>query len=116
MKKGLIYLLAITMIAFAASSCKKSESESDVKTLNKGTLTTKPWYNKGGTIIHQFKPGGYYASSGSWKWVNNSDTMEIVSTNGGFKTYWKFYWNTDKEMSCQKVGTPAAELYKDQLW
>jgi len=42
--------------------------------------------------------------------------MEIVPTSGGFKTYWKFYWNTDHEMSCQRVGTGSAELYKDQLW
>jgi PPE-repeat protein len=117
MKKSISLLLVVMATATFLFSCKKSDSDSDgPKTLNKSTLTTKSWYNQGGTIIHQFKTGGYYANTGTWKWVNNSDTMEIVTVSGGFKTYWKFYWNTDHEMSCQKVGTSSSELYKDQLW
>lgn len=99
------------------TSCKKTDSDSEAaKTLNKATLTTKAWYNKGGTIIHDFRAKNIYSNSGTWYWKNNSDTLEIVTSSGGPKTYWKIYWNTDKEMNCERVGTGKAELYKDQLW
>lgn len=109
-------LMAMPVIIMAFAACKKDSDSDAAKTLNKTTLTTKAWYNKGGTIIHDFRPKGIYSNTGTWKWVGNSDTLEIVPSSGGFKTYWKMYWNTDTEMSCQKTGTPSAELYKSQLW
>lgn len=112
-----IFGLIVPLLLTTASACKKETEGSDAaKSLDKTTLTTKAWYNKGGTIIHDFRGNGIYANTGTWKWKNNSDTLEIVPTSGGFRTYWKMYWNTDNEMNCQKVGSPAAELYKDQLW
>jgi hypothetical protein len=114
--KSLLWL-SIPLISVMAGACKKSDSDSNpAKTLNKSTLTTKAWYNKGGSIIHDFRANGYYSNTGTWKWVNNTDTLEIVPTQGGAKTYWVMYWNTDHEMSCQRVGTQSEELYKDQLW
>ena len=113
--RSLLLVLATLSVSFSA--CKKSSSGSDApKSLNKSTLTPKAWFNQGGTIIHDFRNNGIYSNTGTWKWKNNSDTMEIVPTSGGFKTYWKFYWNTDHEMTCQKVGSAGSELYKDQLW
>lgn len=109
-------LTFIALITLTLGSCKKDETSSS-QSLNKTTLTNnKDWYSKGGATIHIFKSNGVYSNTGSWKWKNGSDTMEIVTSSGGFKTYWKFYWNTDSEMSCQKVGTSSAETYKTQMW
>ncbi len=119
MKSPVIFSIMLLASLPAINSCKKKESE-PAKTLNKSTLTNnKAWYNQGSTIIHQFSSNGVYSSTGTWKWVNNSDTMEIVTVQGGFKTYWKIFWNTDHEMECQRVniGSPTSkELYKDQGW
>lgn len=112
----ILSLAIIATLVLSLGSCKKEETSSS-NTLNKASLTNnKDWYNKGGSTIHIFKSNGVYSNTGTWKWKNNSDTMEIVPTSGGFKTYWKFYWNTDSEMSCQKVGTSSAETYKTQMW
>jgi|LauGreDrversion4_2_1035121.scaffolds.fasta_scaffold61926_2 hypothetical protein len=114
----LFKLLAVTafvLLAGSMVSCKKSSEDSAAKTLNKSTLTSKAWYNQGGSIIHDFRGNNVYSNTGTWRWVNNSDTLEIVPSAGGFKTYWKMNWNTDHEMNCRKVGS-ADELYKDQFW
>lgn len=111
-----LFGIILPLLVLGTVSCKKKSDEAEpARTLNKATLTTKAWYNKGGTIIHDFRGNGIYSNTGTWKWKGNSDTLEIVPSNGGFKTYWKMNWNTDNEMNCQKVGSPA-ELYKDQLW
>jgi hypothetical protein len=87
------------------------------KTLNKATLTNnKEWYDKGSFIVHKFKSDGVYGSSGTWKWVNNSDTMEIVYIQGDPKVKWKFNWNTDTEMECEWIGNGPAELFKSTAW
>lgn len=111
--------LFLTGLLFS-SSCKKSEDNNTnttpAKTLNKSTLTPKKWYSQGSSFIHDFKAGGVYASTGTWKWKNNSDTLEIVSQAGYSETYWKVYWNTDHEMECEKIGTFTKLLYKDVAW
>jgi hypothetical protein len=87
------------------------------KTLNKTTLTNnKEWYNQGGTIGHSFKTGGQYGGSGEWRWVNNSDTMEIKMTASGSFVKWKFNWNTDTEMECEWIGNGPARLFKSTEW
>lgn len=109
----------ILIIIIGFTSCKDSTTTPDpepTKTLNKTTLLDKIWYNQGGSIKHEFKTNGTYRFDGTWNWVNNSDTMEIVITSGDPKTYWKIYWNTETEMSCEKVGSGGALLYKDQPW
>jgi hypothetical protein len=111
-------LALVAAIFTALSACKdKTDAEpGQARTLNKSTLTTKTWYNQGSTIIHEFKANGVYGFDGSWKWLNNSDTLEIVMISGYPRTYWKVYWNTDHEMSCEKAGAGAPVLYKDQAW
>ncbi len=108
----------LTVLSLQLEACKKDKDADATKTLNKSTLTSnKTWYNQGSSIIHIFKSNGVYTNTGTWKWVNNSDTMEIVTVNGGFKTYWKMNWNTDHEMNCKRIGSGTSdELYKDQGW
>lgn len=102
------------------NSCSSSKKEDDpkpaVKSLNKTTFSPKKWYSQGGVFIHDFKTGGAYNVSGTWKWKNNSDTLEIVSQAGYSPTFWKVYWNTDKEMECEKITTFTKLLYKDVAW
>lgn len=114
-------LAGIMSISLLTSSCSK-ESGSDtpapvVKSLNKTTLTPKKWYSQGSVFIHDLKAGGVYGNNGgTWKWKNNTDTLEIVTQSGYQETYWKVYWNTDTEMECEKVGTFTKLLYKDIAW
>jgi hypothetical protein len=87
------------------------------KTLNKTTLTNnKEWYNQGGTIVQIFKSNGVFNVDGQWRWVNNSDTMEIKRMASGNFVKWKFNWNTDTEMECEWIGNGPAELFKSTEW
>lgn len=125
MKKSLYLknILTFTMVvalctsaALQLSSCKKEETPTNTtKTLDKSKLIGKKWYTKGNTNMHEFRSGGGYLIDGSWRWINNSDTMEIIPSSGLSKELWKFYWSTDKEMACGLVGASEA-LYKDAPW
>jgi hypothetical protein len=76
------------------------------KTLNKTSLTNnKKWYNQGSTIQHDFKPDGKYKTAGTWRWINNSDTMETIGSVGGTPLKWRFVWNTDTEAQCERITT-----------
>lgn len=113
---GLVLLLILVI-----SSCKKEETTSTnttntTKTLNKSTLTPKKWYSEGSSVIHDFKAGGAYASSGSWSWVGTSDTMQIVTQSGFPAVYWKFFWNTETECSAMRVDQKVTMTFKDKAW
>ncbi|MES2616315.1 MAG: hypothetical protein V4613_00465 [Bacteroidota bacterium] len=116
LKNLVLALVPVLILSFSACKAKTDDPVTPAKTLNKTTLTPKTWYNKGGSIVHTFKAGGVYGGDGTWKWVNNSDTMEIVMIKDDEPTYWKVYWNTDHEMSCEKAETGGAILYKDAAW
>ncbi len=111
-------LLPALLIGFTACKDKTDDTKTEpAKTLNKTTLTNnKTWYNKGGTISHPFKSGGVYGANGTWKWVNNSDTMEIVYIQGDPKVKWKFNWNTDTDMECEWIGNGTARAFKTTQW
>lgn len=111
----------LSFMTIANVSCKKEETVTEtpqpvVKTLNKSTLTPKKWYSEGSAVIHDFKAGGGYAATGSWSWKNNSDTMEIVTQAGYSPVYWKFHWNTETEMSGERVDQKVTILFKDKAW
>lgn len=117
-QKPMLLLAAVcTLTAFYGSSCKKEDEPTNTtKTLDKAKLYDKKWYNKGGSSIMEIKTGGIYKNDGSWRWINNSDTMEIIGTVGEPAVLWKFYWSSDKEMACNLVGHNDQELYKDAPW
>lgn len=110
----------LLMLVWIFSACSKEETTSTpavvTKTLNKGTLTPKKWYSEGSSVIHDFKAGGAYNTSGNWSWVNNSDTMQIVTQSGYPAVYWKIFWNTDTEMSAERVDQKVTMLFKDKAW
>lgn len=118
-----IAAMVLTCGMLAAASCSKKSDESpatnqtQTKTVNKSQIAPKIWYTEGSSFIHDLKANGVYGTKGgTWKWKNDSDTLEIVTQSGYQETYWKVYWNTDKEMECEKVGTFTKLMYKDAPW
>ena len=116
---SLLWVL-VPVLSMNLAACKKSTNEPDpatsAKSLNKSTIAPKKWYSQGSAFIHDLKAGGVYSATGTWKWKNNSDTLEIVTQAGYPETYWKVYWNTENEMNCEKIGTFTPLLYKDKVW
>ena len=113
-------LLLTAALAITMYSCSKEEDTTETpKTLDKSKLYDKKWYSqeiKGDYVIHHIKSDGSYAFSGSWRWINNSDTMEIIPSDGWAKEKWVFHWSTDKEMSCSLGASGTAALFKDAAW
>lgn len=128
MKNNYLYLLGIVVfvgILGFLSSCNKEEDNSGgnnntptQKTLNKSTLTPKKWYSQGGSVIHDFKSGGVYASTGTWKWYGtaSSDTLEIVTQSGFTPVYWKIFWNTTHEMNAMRTDLGVKLDFRDSMW
>lgn len=111
-----LLICSIISVTSCGTSAKEDDPKPAVKALNKTTFAPKKWYSQGGAFIHDFKAGGAYNATGTWKWKNNSDTLEIVSQAGYSPTFWKVYWNTDTEMECEKITTFTKLLYKDEPW
>lgn len=111
----------LLMFVLIFSACSKEDTTTTTpavvtKTLNKGTLTPKKWYSEGSSVIHDFKANGAYNVSGSWAWVKTSDTMQIVTQSGFPAVYWKIFWNTETEMSAERVDQKVTMLFKDKAW
>ncbi|MDI1234093.1 MAG: hypothetical protein PSX81_07420 [bacterium] len=116
--KSLAWAL-VAGLTISIGACKKETTTpaETPKTLNKTTLTNnKTWYNQGGTISHPFKAGGVYGVDGSWRWVNNSDTMEIDDDGNNVFLKWKFYYNTDTEMKCKWINNNQDIDFKSTPW
>jgi hypothetical protein len=113
-------LLLTAALAITMYSCSKEEDTTETpKTLDKSKLYDKKWYSqniKGDYILHHIKSNGTYGGDGSWRWINNSDTMEIIPSEGLTPEKYIFHWCTDKEMSCNHVGASNTWLFKDAPW
>lgn len=116
-------LLPALIIGFTACGDKDETTPTPTtpaaKTLNKTSLTNnKKWYSKGGAIFFDFKPNGQYHSSGTWRWINNTDTMETIGSTGTPLKY-LFLWNTETELECSRVlpsGVEGPILMKTTEW
>ena len=106
--------IAIILAFFAFTACKKSSTTSDPpKTLTKSLLYNKTWYNQGPTISNYFNSNGKYGASGTWNWLNNSDSMEIIS---GTREVWYFDLSAAHEYSARHGKNGASILFKDAKW
>lgn len=105
-------------IAFSVGSCKKKSSSSTdaPKTLTKSYLYDKEWFNQGNTVSHKFNSNGTYYTIGTWKWLNNSDSMEVKYTSGAPTEIWYFEWSTEHEFSAKPSKNSADMLFKDSKW
>jgi hypothetical protein len=111
-----LLLIAIGLI-FSAEACKKKTTTTDApKTLTKSYLYDKLWYNKGGTVNHKFNTNGTYGTIGTWKWLNNSDSMEVKYNSGGIRQVWYFEWSIEHEFSAKPSKNSAYILFKDFSW
>ena len=120
--KNIVWAI-VPALVIGFTACKDKDdttpttTTTTTKTLNKTSLTNnKTWYDKGSFTVHKFKSGGVYGTNGSWNWVNNSDTMEIIYIQGDPKVKWKFNWNTDTEMEFEWIVNGPAELFKSTEW
>ncbi len=111
MKKVLaIALLALTL---ALVNCKDNSTADPepAKTLNKSLMVNKYWVSS--LTDHYFRSDGKYCAPdgimefGTWKWLNNSDSLEIVDGTG--TDIWYVKYCTDNEMSA-KPGKQGSYL------
>jgi hypothetical protein len=119
-KKNIIVVLSLATVLGYSCKDEPTKDPEPAKTLNKELLLNKKWYAKSGHA-HIFNSDGVYGSSptggGSWKWLNNSDSMEIIEYTGAVKKIWYFNYCTEHEMEC-KLGKYSVgwALYKDEKW
>jgi hypothetical protein len=110
----LLLTAAITITMF---SCSKEETTTETpKTLDKSKLYDKKWYSQSGAFIIDAKSDGTFSLDGSWRWINNSDTMEIIGSEGSDPFEFVFHWCTTNEMSGNRVGASVTILFKDAPW
>lgn len=115
-----VAILGIALIFFG--SCSKKEETAEAaptvqKVLNKSTISPKKWHSQGSSVILDLKAGGVFGElNGTWKWKNNSDTMEVVTQAGYQPVYWKIYWNTDTEMQGERTDNKVKMDFKDKPW
>lgn len=117
--KSVLFVLVPAVFAMLSACDKEQEPEPApaAKTLNKATLTPKKWYTQGSSTIHDFKANGVYGDmGGTWQWVGNSDTMDIVTKSGFPSVKWKIFYNTDTEMSAENTDNKVTQLFKDKPW
>ncbi len=123
MKNFKIVLAAVSLL-FVLHACKeKTTTEpTPAKTLNKALLYNKTWYAQSGHSHKFLDAGVYQAPGGTWKWLNNSDSMAIKASEFTNEKIWYFNSCTAHEMECS-LGLNNADksknvwiLYKDTPW
>ena len=76
MNKTHVLLIGLVLGAFL-QACGPDEVVEPAKTVNKALLTDKNWYLNGDDF-HYFHSSGKYNSDGTWRWLNDSDSIEIT--------------------------------------
>lgn len=114
MKKVLIILAVLPLIIGA---CKSDESPTIANNgsgngggngsgdtsgviLKKELLYDKLWLNEDQTKGFSVESGGKYGITGSWEWVNDSDTMQVMD-NAGTRYYIFNEGNTETIMEAR---------------
>lgn len=98
MNKTLLIICGLALGAFL-QSCGTDDSPAvtPTKTVNKSLLYDKDW-NRDGSTWHVFESDGTWNNDGTWKWLNNSDSMEVMDQFGTSILY--FDYIEAKEMKC----------------
>ncbi len=127
MKKILFIIAAASLMTFGA--CKKEEDKKDdpaggggatpaAPTLNKSILTNPNtiWEPQSGNPKLQFKANGVFRTDGTWKWLNNSDSMEIKTTSGAQAFVWHFNYAQGDSMEARTGSSGAYTKFRDRDW
>jgi len=90
------------------------------KTLDKTQLTDKHWKTDQGTAIsHYFRSDGNFCTPngdiivGTWQWLNNSDSLEIVKPSTTGRSVWYVEYCTATEMK-MKLDKSQYKIYTKQ--
>lgn len=103
-KKMAMALVPVLLLTFSSCINKTINNPPPAKTLDKASLTNnKTWYSNGDKLVLEFKSNGVYLEEGTWRWINNSDTMEIKAYANSNPVKYKFFWNTETDMECQYI-------------
>ena len=108
MKATFISLSFLLMFLFSATSCRTAEDYPPLPemTLTKSQLYDKEWYRRSvHTPDHTFHSDGKYNLNGSWEWINDTDSMQVVSDSGASPYIIYFYWSTSSEMVLDYPGS-----------
>lgn len=116
-------VLAITLLALtlALVNCKdNSTTDPTPKTLNKILMVNKYWKTTAAPILsHYFRSDGKYylpdgiSEEGTWQWLNNSDSLEVVETTFG-RTVWYVEYCTDTELKMKGKGDKYGYVFTKQ--
>lgn len=116
-------VLAITLLAFtlALVNCKDKSTEDPAhETLNKSLMVNKYWKTTSGiTLSHYFRSDGKYclpdgvSEEGTWKWLNNSDSLEIVETTFG-RGVWYAEYCSETELKLRLSGNKNGYIFTKQ--
>jgi hypothetical protein len=99
MNKTLLVLIGLTLGAFLqACGTDETPDVTPAKTVNKALLYDKDW-NANGATWHAFSTDGTWNGNGTWKWLNDSDSMEVYSDVLGTSVLY-FQYIEAKEMQC----------------
>jgi len=90
------------------------------KTLDKTELTNKHWKTDQGTAIsHYFRSDGNFCTPngdiiiGTWQWLNNSDSLEIIKPGTTGRSVWYVEYCTATEMK-MKLDKSQWKIYAKQ--
>jgi len=99
MNKTLLVLIGLTLGVFL-QACGPDETPAvtPAKTVNKSLLYDKDW-NYNGATWHVFSTDGTWNGNGTWEWLNNSDSMEVINSRS-VKSILYFDHIEAKEMKC----------------
>ena len=123
MKKTIFTLtLVLGLSTVLFTSCGTDDTPvtptTTTKTLDKTKLVDQDWFFEGRTTLnHRFNSDGSYRSfGGTWKWLNDSDSMEVIQSPGENPLIVYFEFATDTEMSMKTGKNGGYGLYKNQPW
>lgn len=105
MKKIFLLICLIPLINIGCGGDDDTPQPSN-NVLNKELLYDKIWTIESKKVSHQFKKDGEYGDKvGTWKWVNDSDTIAITTTFTGRTLNWVINkGNTENEMEARLAG------------
>jgi hypothetical protein len=116
--KKILFLATILLIGFIYS-CKDDDTTEPAKTLDKSQITNKNWVTTDNTISFYLRSdnkatgAGGKNEMGTWKWVNNSDTL-LIDYDIFADEKWIVKYCTATELSAKLEGSSVYDIFTVQ--